>query len=547
MVDLPEELLRQILGYLLHTDKIDLTRSQGSETSKYHFEVAILRTCHVLHRLGLSIFCRNHFVLLSTRPKTLIDRFERNPQISLWKTASKLKKFKRYHLRLHIGSETASRETKETTFGLFCVADIEAVVLELRVLICWQRCISRFTFKLLFELEGLADGSGDLPPKVQHALLRPFVKSRSHNSIFMFRSDTKASDDVLRLMDSMRSPIFWARANVSDSWELITYMRRLADDALSRNDYICATSRYTEAMSFAHDVVSVHREWARMSDDAFEDACTKMMIVIHYNSTLARLSLFMSNPQKHASILEDILDPPGAEEATFRPAIRAGLAQIRGFGFIVKGQRVQAIHYFKLAVRLDATNEDAGTVLTNLEKACSPKNGKKLALQLFKSHGPKAWTKPIIIKSCISATLDQELYDLKVLGYTGSVATHLVQKDGYSAPNGIEIAQPFDKNVRDRALKELLAHVKLCSSIPRTPPAIEVGQVLCTADIAMDSQELGAMKQGFRLLGCNNAEDIPRGTTATESYTYERPVGRRVVAKQIIKRWDPLDLQPVDE
>lgn len=140
-----------------------------------------------------------------------------------------------------------------------------------------------------------------------------------------------------------------------------------------------------------------------------------------------------------------------------------------------------------------------------------------------------------------SAALDQELYDLKVLGYCGPMITNVVQKSGHSVCNGLEINKPFDRSARDRVLGELLEHLNDCRRNNHYVSPLGVGQILRTTGIKLDSQALGVIKQGFRLYECNNAEDIPAGTLAPDDAVHRRPGESKFVAAKTIKRWDYLN------
>lgn len=513
LLDLPEDILRQILSHLLQAEKVPLAKGLGWAEKRRCFEVAVLRTSKILYNLGLSIFCRNNFILLSAQNDDAIPDMK-EMGASVW--TDKIKRFKRYHLRLHVAPQSFRLATSTSVhFGLACALDIHKVVNALLVQIyCFQP-----EFKILISMNASGDGSGDLPAKTQRALLEPLTRLRGDEQKCVI-SGVVEDSIAANIKNRIVSPVFWFRADMYEYLDVLTYTKGLVEKAIVDGDYAAAHRLCFKHIIWVEKSFETRQCFKNLDYERFEEFFAHHSMSSRVDSELARLLLAISvtDSERQLNLLQlmfKVQHPQLALDSQLRN-YEATSQQIHGLARLWLGELTVAHGHFRRASEYDPDNVSISKCLlwSNSLKMQRTKPSKpqlrKHVHNLLTTAAPKVIPVPVTMDAVMSAALDQELYDLKRLGYIGRRhGVPVTQMRGYSIIDGELKDVPFSEAARDQELESVLAQQKDCTKNGKKFPIVKVGQFVRDGRIEHDPFLRATMRRGFRLP--DDEVEIPYG------------------------------------
>lgn len=451
LANLPEDILHHILDYLLPARHV-LTRDPDTLARSYHFEVATLRICKAIATQAADIFHSNHFVLVSTNDLRILDD-DKNYDLRLWR--QKIPKFKKYTMRLHIVAQTI--ETTTSHFFLLCASDLDNFVMRLRTIYF----TAEPQYKVMIEVKGLDKSQGMLSNKQQRALLLPFTKLRGAGQKCNIKGMV-VPDLVKRVTDMVASPIHWIRAQARDVFEILVYKAAIADSLFLEEHFAAASFLYAEADVFtSNSILRMQAAMQGLADRGIYGAMSHFAIAQAINGDRAHLWRFYKEPpdneEHQTALLKTITDASPVEGTT--PEQRATILHVKGLAELLLGEVTIAHGFFQESLELHY-NEQVKTCLTAVRRLARQQRTNQYFLdimcRLMSTTPNTPWPHSDDIKVSTIAAFDQEVFDLRQLGYPGPFLDGcLKQKAGYSVENGYEVDKMFDEKQRLHELKPL--------------------------------------------------------------------------------------------
>lgn len=499
LMSLPVEIKRHIMKFLLQGEQVYASTFPDTCYKSYRFQTAILRTCKSLHEIGMDIFSQNNFILVSTNDMEMYDEMLEH-DVCVWKR--KILSFKRYHLRLHIIASGIGSKNIKRSF-LLCSSDLSKFVAVCRM----ETFVSDPKFDLKLEMKGLQGTSTPLSLKQQHQILAPFSKLHARGQHCVVEGLVEA-DLAINLRNSITSPIYWARAELRSHFELIRYKQQLADRAYAKRDFTQACKLYRCAMMFSLSTNYISRVASVLQENEVIAAHQILGNLIQMNSERAIIWYAMSLTQAGGEyadeawgILQNLYNDT-TEEETMEAEAKSEYLRIRGLASLLQGKEKQAQSYFESDGKIQPLSVSSSICLREVRaftRTAATSNYLTTLTKTARRMAEALIATPILLPVEIGiasvAALDQELHDLKMLGYCGDwLESQVRQMSDRCVRNGRVECGTFSVEPRTKVITPLLLGIKICKAEGVQPADVEIGQTVIPSDL---DQTLFPLSEGF--------------------------------------------------
>lgn len=473
---LPVEVLRRIFDFLLTARHVreDVLFSESSETKRfrttsYEFQLSILSVNKTISALALDVFHENHFFLVTSKHMSL-KRLIESSDIQIW--SSNITDFK--HYRLHALLDFTAASVNDKACGkkrcsfLICQDDLPyfASAIELNNL------NRRIGIKAVFQLNP-KDSKIGMPPKTQRELLAPFKVLQGLREALLFdkRTDTSLLEE---LRTHMTHHAHWHRAHARRLFGVIAESKIAADEAFILRSFELAARRYRNLLVVVQDAVNHNIQVLRKDDEVFWHNYHQLVLAVQYNyaASLVWSGMALMNSgtvEQGNACLRHVFSISLDRNLDFN--LKPGRHMYSGL-LCCHIMACLALHDAKQlpllldrakSFRMDAVFHSALDVLIkDVRKACADIEKTSEAVLKFTRVLPREPAGCELQQGrSISATIDQERYMLKALGYRGDLLEQeIVQKQGYCVLKQQEIPHAFDPAISDDLVRELKEMVR---------------------------------------------------------------------------------------
>jgi tetratricopeptide (TPR) repeat protein len=454
----------RIMECLLRAE--DVAKKDSKHTRKYSFQVQSLRVCRELHGLGTSVFRLNHFLLVSIGNSSIMKFVDLH---LLHYFTAKLKNLKEYSCRIHISSK--HEKMKPSTFFVMCLTDIPVLVNALR------ECAFMYEQEMKLHFQIKAIEGVFMPVKQQRTLPLPFIKLRgTRQTCIITGADPALACEV---STKVSHNTHWKRDQLRKHFEILEIKKQLADDARMNGHDIVVRTLYESVMDFIAGTSYTDDMAIQHNEPSFVEG--KKMIFFESELFLSRIDMSCVCLQEDLIYFRRLAR---MSPNTWPDSLRDWEAihlQRMGVAKFAYGYFDEAAECFESALEILEALGNNPTSVQRCQELQAAASDSELVIQ-----GPQTWqeivmsfvrllpssheTKPFVLEVPTLAGLEQDLYDLEVLGYIGDLHEgELKQKKGWSIKAGEEVNEPFDKRIRDKQLAKYLAEDAECDakSVPR--------------------------------------------------------------------------------
>ena len=126
-LDYPPEIREQIYSEILSTKSSRVESNGPDEPARYEYQLAILSTCHQIHREAKKVFQDNVFIKITTPWLQTIDHIRSEGKIPSVSTGEKAQNFRDFHLWVSVDTRGGSHSGDHGAFSmLICLEDLES-------------------------------------------------------------------------------------------------------------------------------------------------------------------------------------------------------------------------------------------------------------------------------------------------------------------------------------------------------------------------------------------------------------------------------------
>lgn len=126
-LDYPPEIREQIYGDILSTANSRVQSNKHDEPDRYEYQLAILLTCHQIHREAKKVFQDNVFIKITTPWPEAIEHIRSEGKVPSVTTGEKAEVFRDFHLWVFIDTPGAPYPNHHGRFSmLICLEDLES-------------------------------------------------------------------------------------------------------------------------------------------------------------------------------------------------------------------------------------------------------------------------------------------------------------------------------------------------------------------------------------------------------------------------------------
>jgi hypothetical protein len=491
-MDLNDDIHRRILEVLLDSREVRVKGpNRARHNTVYNFSVSILRTCRSMYGLGVEVLRSNKFMLISTT-SPLLPTMLAGHDVCIW--TKKLQKFKSYCLRVHIVSRPTA--TKENHFFLLCATEVGKLVTALRMLSyegVADPALSANKLKLKFQLIKFDDQAGYLTIKMQHNLISPFARMYGALSQCTFSGPCDLAF-VKTLETQVLATTQWSRAQAREMFQLMVQAKNAGDKLLKLGYCDSANTSYIDALMLAGKRQTL-ADIIRFSDDtALAEAYRQLIFELQLGSDLCFLWLAQRTPTAGLKMLvSEIFNNRKAMYCAPREYPSSASLhqmalhyQIFALAHYLGGNLHGCERYLRLAKEsrpglYDKSKKELQSMLYGTNDR-SPENQKRIRMILFgflpKHYPIKKITEPV----STLAAINQEMYALQKLLYTGDhLQGRVVQKEGWSHEGDGEIHCAFSPAMIDMRIASQLEACANADKKGLRRPDIVIGPHICAS------------------------------------------------------------------
>lgn len=126
-LDYPPEIREQIYGEILSTANSRVESNEPEKPARYEYQLAVLRTCHQIHREAKKIFEDNIFIKITTPWSEAIDHIRGEGKVPSVTTGEKAEIFRDFHLWVLIDTPGIPNPNHPKTWSmLIALEDLES-------------------------------------------------------------------------------------------------------------------------------------------------------------------------------------------------------------------------------------------------------------------------------------------------------------------------------------------------------------------------------------------------------------------------------------
>lgn len=126
-LDYPPEIREQIYGDILSTANSRVESNDPDEPAHYEYQLAILRTCHQIHREAKKVFQDNVFIKITTPWSEAVEHIRSEGKVPSVTTGEKAEMFRDFHLWVFIDTPGAFYPNPHGRFSmLISLEDLES-------------------------------------------------------------------------------------------------------------------------------------------------------------------------------------------------------------------------------------------------------------------------------------------------------------------------------------------------------------------------------------------------------------------------------------
>jgi len=487
---LPDIVLREILGYLLLTQNVEVTvsASDGDSHRAYRFETSILRTCKTMYTHGLAVLKLNRFILASSTQTSIFLKNSQDHDIVLW--TRRFSHFKHYALRLHIVSQKLGKNKEKLIFFMLCLADLEDFLCMLRQL---TYTMYNPRWKIQLQLEAGDEGAEQLSIRYQESLLSPFEKLKGVGQHCKVKGNVDAAL-AERVEKSMTPTVFWTRARCRDYFDIIAQKLAMARNASQKKHLQIAHIVYDDILREvgARAMIGwIYFQFIACGDsgeEVFRSNFFDKLILEQCQQGLVLSKLWLAEQWTNKS--EVYMFCEGVLPYVYgRPAEKvAGTGnewRVSAFGLHLRAAAHVGMGQYEKARQsvLDALKLEPSALYRNALRMCeefqmTPSISQTSKFKKYMTLVPIAsLARPRQAQQVsVIAAADQERHALRTHGYTGPLHMEsIVPKEGYSFDKGQEIPIPFDAVRFDEQTAPSQAHYASCIKKGVRPPDVHIG------------------------------------------------------------------------
>ena len=126
-LDYPAEIREQIYREILSTTSSKVESDDPEQPARYEYQLAILSTCHQIHREAKKVFQDNIFVKITTPWPEAIEHIRHEGKVPSVTTGDKAQSFRDFHLWVFIDTPGGVHPSEHGAFSmLICLEDLES-------------------------------------------------------------------------------------------------------------------------------------------------------------------------------------------------------------------------------------------------------------------------------------------------------------------------------------------------------------------------------------------------------------------------------------